>query len=125
MAQVSADKKKIVHGAAALRPGFEHWMIKFASPEDPRDIGAIEYAYSLMARDAGVEKAYALSCFNVLAHNRDDHAKNFSFLLSDGRRPESRAGTFKNAWAGTQPEESAPDSGQSEKGHCALERSCR
>ena len=29
-----------------------------------------------------VEKAYTLACFNVLAHNRDDHAKNFSFLLS-------------------------------------------
>jgi len=30
-------------------------MIKFASPHDPRDIGAIEYAYSLMAMDAGVD----------------------------------------------------------------------
>ena len=29
------------------------------------------------------EKAYALACFNVLAHNRDDHAKNFSFLMND------------------------------------------
>lgn len=149
VAQVSADRKKIVHGAAALKPGFAHWMVKFASSQDPRDIGAIEYAYSLMARDAGVEmpethlfrtrkrgyfgarrfdrrgdrrvhmhslsglihadhrhpsldydmvlrvvgvvtknvveveKAYALACFNVLAHNRDDHAKNFSFLLSE------------------------------------------
>jgi serine/threonine-protein kinase HipA len=27
------------------------------------------------------EKVYALACFNVLAHNCDDHAKNFSFLL--------------------------------------------
>lgn len=31
-----------------------------------------------------VEKAYALACFNVLAHNRDDHTKNFSFLMNDG-----------------------------------------
>jgi serine/threonine-protein kinase HipA len=149
VAQVSADKRKIVHGESLLRSGFEHWMIKFANAQDPRDIGAIEYAYSLMARDAGVimpethlfrtrkrgyfgvkrfdrtgdnrvhmhslsglihadhrvptldynlilrvvlvltknivevEKAYALACFNVLAHNRDDHAKNFSFLLND------------------------------------------
>jgi serine/threonine-protein kinase HipA len=30
-----------------------------------------------------VEKAYSLACFSVLAHNRDDHAKNFSFLLDD------------------------------------------
>lgn len=32
-----------------------HWMIKFASSQDPRDIGAIEYAYSVMAKDTGVE----------------------------------------------------------------------
>jgi serine/threonine-protein kinase HipA len=28
------------------------------------------------------EKAYALACLNVLAHNRDDHVKNFSFLVN-------------------------------------------
>ena len=150
VAQVSASKSRIVHGGQSpLKPGYEHWMIKFASAQDPRDVGAIEFAYSLMARDAGVdvpethlfrtkkrgyfgvkrfdrkgdrrvhmhslsglihadhrvpaldynlllrvvlvltknivevEKAYALACFNVLAHNRDDHAKNFSFLLDD------------------------------------------
>ena len=152
VAQVSADKSKIVHGGGLqLKPGFEHWMIKFASSQDQRDAGAIEYAYNLMARDARidvpeahlfrtrkrgyfgvkrfdrqsnrrvhlhslsglihadhrvpaldynlflrvvlvltkniveVEKAYALACFNVLAHNRDDHAKNFSFLLNKKR----------------------------------------
>jgi serine/threonine-protein kinase HipA len=148
VAQVSHDKKKISHGQRALQPGFAHWMIKFPSSQDPRDVGAIEYAYSLMAKDAGVEmpethlfrtkrnkyfgtrrfdrdgdarihmhslgclihadhrspsldyemvlrvafaltrniqdaeKVYALACFNVLAHNRDDHVKNFSFLLN-------------------------------------------
>jgi len=29
------------------------------------------------------EKLYRLMCFNVFAHNRDDHAKNFSFLFDD------------------------------------------
>ncbi|RFS13318.1 type II toxin-antitoxin system HipA family toxin [Emticicia sp. C21] len=28
-----------------------------------------------------VEKMYRLAVFNVLSHNRDDHAKNFSFLM--------------------------------------------
>ncbi len=28
-----------------------------------------------------VEKLYQLAVFNVLSHNRDDHAKNFSFIL--------------------------------------------
>jgi serine/threonine-protein kinase HipA len=159
VAQVSADKSKIIHGQARLKGGFEHWMIKFANWQHPRDIGAIEYACSLMAKDAGVEmpethlfrtkkrgyfgakrfdrrgdrrihmhslaglihadhrnptldyntilrvvlvltknvaeaeKAYALACFNVLAHNRDDHAKNFSFLLN-----ESNAWVFAPAY---------------------------
>ena len=149
VALVSADKKEIIHGKQELQPGFAHWMIKFPPSQDARDAGAIEYAYSLMAKDAGVEmsethlfstkrnkyfgtkrfdreggarihmhslgglihadhrspsvdyemvlrvtlaltrnikdaeKAYALACFNVLAHNRDDHVKNFSFLLND------------------------------------------
>jgi len=149
VAQVSKDRSGIVHGQAKLKRGFEHWMIKFANSQDPRDLGAIEYAYSLMAKDAGVnmpethlfrtkkrgyfgvkrfdrhgdrhlhmhslsglihadhrvptldydlllrvtlvltksvvevEKAYSLGCFNVLAHNRDDHAKNFSFLMNE------------------------------------------
>lgn len=148
VAQVSADKKRIMHGSQKRQSGFEHWIIKFPSSQDPRDAGAVEYAYSLMAKDAGVEmpethlfgakkgryfgarrfdrqgdqrihmhslsglihadhrnpsldydtvlrvvlaltkniveaeKAYALACFNALAHNRDDHAKNFSFVLS-------------------------------------------
>ena len=148
VAQVSADKKQLVHGSQKKQSGFEHWMIKFPSSQDAHDAGAIEYAYSLMAKEADVdmpethlfrakkgryfgakrfdrqldqrihmhslsglihadhrnpsldydtilrvvlaltkniveaEKAYALACFNVLAHNRDDHAKNFSFLLN-------------------------------------------
>jgi serine/threonine-protein kinase HipA len=148
VAQVSADKKRIIHGQQELQPGFAHWMIKFPSSQDARDVGALEYAYSLMAKAAGVEmpethlfrtkrgkyfgtkrfdrdgdarihmhslgglihadhrsptldydmvlrvtlalarniqdaeKAYWLACFNVLAHNRDDHVKNFSFLLN-------------------------------------------
>lgn len=33
-----------------------------------------------------LKKAYRLCCFNVLAHNRDDHAKNFSFLMDEEGR---------------------------------------
>ncbi len=31
-----------------------------------------------------VENMYRRMCFNVFAHNRDDHAKNFTFLYDDG-----------------------------------------
>jgi serine/threonine-protein kinase HipA len=55
VAQVSADRRKIIHGTRELQRGYDHWMIKFRSLQDARDIGATEYAYSLMAKDAGVE----------------------------------------------------------------------
>lgn len=150
VAQVSADRTRIIHGPAELPAGYAHWMIKFPAQIDEADSGAVEYAYSLMARDAGLdmpethlftarrkryfgihrfdrdgdrrihmsslsgllhadhrlpsldydsllkatllltrdvteaEKAFRLACFNVLAHNRDDHAKNVSFLLDEG-----------------------------------------
>jgi serine/threonine-protein kinase HipA len=50
-------------GQVATAPGFEHWLIKFDGVEgnrdkeldDPKGYGAIEYAYWLMAREAGVE----------------------------------------------------------------------
>jgi len=32
-----------------------------------------------------VEKMYRLMCFNVFAHNRDDHSNNFSFLYDEKR----------------------------------------
>jgi serine/threonine-protein kinase HipA len=38
-----------------------------------------------LTRDYGeVEKMFRLMCFNVFAHNRDDHAKNFSFVYLEG-----------------------------------------
>ena len=130
--------------------GFEHWIVKFTAETDAPDAGAIEYAYSLMARDAGIDmpptrlfetsegdrffgvrrfdrsgnrryhvhtfgnlihsdfripsadyadllkatslltrnhqdvlRVFRRMVFNALAHNRDDHVKNFAFLLDD------------------------------------------
>lgn len=33
-----------------------------------------------------VEQMFRLMCFNVFAHNRDDHSKNFSFLFDDTKK---------------------------------------
>jgi serine/threonine-protein kinase HipA len=30
-----------------------------------------------------VEKVFRLACFNLFTHNRDDHAKNFSFVMDE------------------------------------------
>ena len=54
----------------------------------------------LMTRDVReVLKAYELCVFNVLFNNRDDHAKNFSFLLNRSGRWQLSPGydlTFNN-----------------------------
>jgi len=140
--------KRIIHGQQDLPPDYENWMVKFASSMDQNDIGRIEYAYSIMAKNAGIEmpetklfhgegerqwfgikrfdregnnrvhmhsasgllhadhrypsldydglfrcalmlnqdiqevtKLFRLAAFNVFTHNRDDHSKNFSFLM--------------------------------------------
>ena len=131
-----------------LPVGYEPWLIKFRSEHDPKEIGPEEYAYSLMAKAAGiempqtkllrgasgnsyfavqrfdrsekgsvhihtlsgllnadhrapevdyggllkatrlltkderhVERVFARMVFNVLARNRDDHAKNHAFQM--------------------------------------------
>lgn len=133
----------------------EDWIIKFPSSYDKKNIGEMEYVYSLCAKKCGikmeetklfdskicsgyfgtkrfdrkksengyvekihmisasalletshripnldynilmkltleltkdygeVEKLYRLMCFNVLAHNRDDHSKNFTYLYDE------------------------------------------
>ena len=33
-----------------------------------------------------IEQLYRLLCFNVFAHNRDDHSKNFSFLYGESQK---------------------------------------
>jgi len=141
------------HGSDAIPEGYDGYLVKFPGRDDPADIAAIEYAYALMARAAGVIMPdvrliegpgevryfatrrfdregdarlhvhsacgllysdfrlpaldyrelirlaravtrdrreaiamYRLAVFNVLARNRDDHAKQFSFLMDrDGR----------------------------------------
>lgn len=58
---------------------------------------------SLLCRDQNeLWKLYRLMCFNVFAHNRDDHSKNFSFLYQNGRWHLSPAYdlTFSNSMYG-------------------------
>ena len=48
------------------------------------DYGGLLTATQVLTKDVTeMEQAFRLACFNVLAHNRDDHAKNVSFLLDD------------------------------------------
>ena len=130
----------------------EEWIVKFASSYDKKNIGLLEYEYSLCAKECGIkmeetrlmpskfcegyfatkrfdrnrekrihmisagalletshripnldyhilmrlalkitgdysqlEQLYRMMCFNVFAHNRDDHSKNFSFLFDEDK----------------------------------------
>ena len=150
---------ELLSGEDNLPDGFEHWIVKFPAHEEGPDAGPIEYAYSSMAREAGLrmpethlfetaqggrffgvrrfdraagnrrfhvhtfgnlihanfrvpscdyadllKATYILTrdrrdvlsvfrqmVFNVAAHNRDDHAKNFAFLFD----------TTTNSWSPT------------------------
>jgi serine/threonine-protein kinase HipA len=140
---------KLINGLGNLPDDYEHWIIKFPSSADNREIANIEFAYHKMAVRAGIEmnecklfegksgrvyfgtkrfdrignsrlhmhtasgimhdnfrmsamdyghlldcafrlekhvhayeKIFRLAAFNVYAHNRDDHSKNFSFLMN-------------------------------------------
>lgn len=137
-----------VHGSDHIPAGFDAYLVKFPGHDDPVDIAAIEMAYAMMAKEAGVvmpetrllsggngqmyfaakrfdrignrrvhvhsasgllytdiripqldykdlilltrsvtrdqrecKAMFVLAVFNVLAHNRDDHARQFSYTM--------------------------------------------
>ncbi len=143
------NKEQLIHGEIDIPNGFQQWIVKFANTQDGPDSGAIEYVYSLIAREAGIlmpethlfnakkgagyfavrrfdrhdnnryhmhtvsgllhsdfrtpsldykdlqtltgtltrdiretKQMLRLALFNVMSHNRDDHGKNFSFLMN-------------------------------------------
>ena len=149
--QIEQDSQIINKQNLTLFQG--NWLIKFPSSSDPKDIGLVEYAYHLMALNAGLmlpearlfksktglgyfgvklfdrtennrfhmhtvsgllhadhripsldytsilkatslltkdtkecEKIFRHAVFNVLSHNRDDHGKNFSYLMDETGR---------------------------------------
>lgn len=148
---VALDKNNnVISGVDKLAAGYEHFLVKFSQTDDLEDAGAIEFVYSLMAKQAGIdmpetrlivaenqqryfaikrfdrdgdqrihthtlgglihadhripacdyetylhvtkvltqdnkaiEQAFKRMLFNIFAHNRDDHVKNFSFMLNE------------------------------------------
>ncbi len=157
---LNPETMEVRSGQADVDPGFEHWLLKFDGVSesfdgvrDPQGYGRIEYAYSLMAKEAGVTmsecrlfeeggrahfmtrrfdrstsgekvhfaslyglahmaysapgthshsyedyfevieeldlspglrlEAFRRMAFNVLGCNRDDHTKNFGFMLDE------------------------------------------
>ena len=141
------NESNLIYGNQILPEGFEHYMVKFSNSLDSLHSGKIEYIYSLMAKEAGIQmsdtkllhgaknsyfaiqrfdrignqkvhihsvcglthsdfripsldyddlltltshltkdihevkKMFQIAVFNLFSHNRDDHGKNFSFIL--------------------------------------------
>lgn len=56
------ETNEVRSGQVKTKPGFEYWILKFDGVsgnkdkelEDPKGYGVIEYAYSMMAKDAGI-----------------------------------------------------------------------
>lgn len=46
----------------------------------------MKLTYILTRDNSQLEEMYKRMCFNVFAHNRDDHAKNFSYLYDENER---------------------------------------
>lgn len=65
---VNSERTEICSGQVDAKPGFEHYLLKLDGVEehktasetfgDPQGYGRMEYAYYLMARDAGIDMAY-------------------------------------------------------------------
>ena len=151
---LSQNSPVCLSGFHQIPDGYQHWLVKFRSREDPEDMGRAEKTYADMAKIAGVdmpetdlqrvklgsreedyfavrrfdrdvnerrhvvtmaglyyadfrtpcidykdilaatsiltkdvrqvERAFRLMTFNVLTHNKDDHAKNFAFVYGPG-----------------------------------------
>lgn len=52
---VGIHDRTMVSGEDDLPDNFQHWIIKFSAKNDFKDAANIEYAYSLMAIDAGID----------------------------------------------------------------------
>jgi serine/threonine-protein kinase HipA len=71
-----SDKRLHMHTASGLLHS------DFRAPSlDYEDLLNLTTAITKDIRET--EKMYRLAVFNVLSHNRDDHAKNFSFLMDE------------------------------------------
>lgn len=71
--RVGNDKLHMLSAAGLLHDDYEHSTI---------DYGNLIYQAKKLTNNAkAAEQMFRRATFNVLAHNRDDHSKNFAFLM--------------------------------------------
>jgi serine/threonine-protein kinase HipA len=73
--RIGNDKLHMLSAAALLHDDYEHSTI---------DYGNLIYQTKKLTNNAqAAEQMFRRAVFNVLSHNRDDHSKNFAFLMDD------------------------------------------
>lgn len=74
--KVYIDRRHMLTAAAILELDFEQPCLDYLS---------VMKLTKILTRDhkPDLENMFRIMCFNVFAHNRDDHAKNFTFLYDD------------------------------------------
>jgi len=81
------DDNKIISGQTDVPKGFKHWLLKFDGVNDyelglPKNYGRIEYAYYLMAKDAGI---YMTEC-RLLEENGRAHFLTKRFDRNENKK---------------------------------------
>lgn len=105
------ETKEVRSGQTESSTGFEHWLIKFSGvsgnkdkeDEDREDFGIIEYAYYLMAKEAGINMSECRilddgknSHFMTKRFDRDDNGNKFHIqtLYAMAHMDFNRAGIY-------------------------------
>lgn len=78
----NANADEMRSGAEAIPPGFQAYLVKFPTAEDGADIGAVEMAYSAMARAAGIDMP-ATRLFDAGRGRRCFGVERFDRIRSD------------------------------------------
>ena len=81
------DNGKVMSGQADIPKGYDYWLLKFDGVTDlelgePRGYGRIEYAYYLMAKDAGIDMTQC----KLLEENGRAHFMTKRFDRANGRK---------------------------------------
>ena len=81
------DEGKVMSGQADVPKGYDYWLLKFDGVTDlelgePRGYGRIEYAYYLMAKDAGIDMTQC----KLLEENGRAHFMTKRFDRTNGRK---------------------------------------
>ncbi len=91
---VGIKGNQIISGEDDLPGGFEHWIVKFCAKADLGTAGPMEFAYSEMAREAGIDMPqtrllmagkktfyFAVRRFDRGPGNRRAHIHTFGILI--------------------------------------------